>query len=184
MAVSLRGGWESSSCSVREPGCPTAPTWHGRTGGFLETCWSWDCCNPKEIVSNAVEEMPQEHDRMTCQWKGGQTGKITVSFFGVLLYGLPPEVWTSFRVGHPASNNLTKKIPHKSAQHFGFWFLVQSGCQPRLAITVTIVHLWSTQTHAHTHTKHTSVFCGHIPNYWVLKASLLEEAFESFSCSH
>lgn len=38
--------------------------------------------------------------------------------------GCHQEVWPGYGVGLPASNNLTKEIPHRFAQNLGFWLIL------------------------------------------------------------
>ena len=67
----------------------------------------------KECLHHRVDELASESE-------GKQAKSKEPVFFKV---GCHQKAWPRFRMGLSASNNLIKKIPHRSAQGLGFELL-------------------------------------------------------------
>lgn len=106
-------------------GDSVVPTWLCRSGGFLERCRSSTYGRTlRNLVLISVKDCSS--DGMGCHTCESETkqaesrGPVCL----VLLFGWNQEVPCRHRAGLPASDNLVKKIPHRSTQHLGFLFIL------------------------------------------------------------
>lgn len=128
---------KSGSCLICEAGCPSSPNMALEDWGFFwRAAGLPSILEAKEASSNIREGMSHQHDTDVQQaWR--QAGKKWSP-----LLPSPFDLGYSWRVSVSPSNNLVKKIPHRSSLWLAFsWFQIQSNWPPR--ITVKHPHLVS-----------------------------------------
>lgn len=106
-------------------------SWHWRIpGNLMVFILYW---NLEEVWFNTVYS---SLDSLTCQREWGQANKKWSFLLPWFIYvGCHQKLWPRLRVSLPASNNLSKKIPHRSIHQLDVsWVQMESHWPSRLAI--------------------------------------------------
>lgn len=117
---------------------------------FLESCWSSVYIGrsqyiPKEPVLISMKERGTNMiDRLASQSESNQAKRETSFFLLPLIWATTEGFWPYIGSVSP-SNNLVKKIPHRSSQWLVFsWFQIQSNWPPRITVRHSPLVSWHT----------------------------------------